>query len=88
MIENKNEETYNLEFNKSIEKLKEASNKLCSITYNTILEVLDSQSDKDKKIKVIQGLCNNLQKTFDNYNRDIVLLLQENDKLLKEINGE
>lgn len=84
---NETETKHTLDFIKSSEKLQEASNKLCSITYNTILEVLDSQADKDKKIKVIQELCNNLQKTFDNYNRDIILLIQENDKLLKEING-
>jgi len=82
-----NETEHTLEFIKSSEKLKEASNKLCSITYNTMIEVLDSQADKDKKIKVIQELCNNLQKTFDNYNQNIILLLTENDNLLKEING-
>ena len=63
------------------DKMKENTDKLCSTVYNTILDIIDSNSDRDKKIEVAEKLCNNLKSTFDNFNVNINYLLKISNEI-------
>lgn len=66
--------------------LKESTDKMCSITFDKILEIIESNANYNLKITFAKQLTNNLKKIFDNMNNSITVLEKENLKLLEENN--
>lgn len=66
--------------------LKERTDKMCSVTFDKIIEVIESDAHYDIKITFARQITNNLKKIFDNMNAGITLLEKENKKLLIENN--
>jgi hypothetical protein len=56
--------------------MKESTDMLCSSVYDIILNMIDSNIDKDKKIEIAEKVYNNLKSIFDNLNVNINCLVK------------
>ena len=57
--------------------LDEEADKLCSIIYEKLEEVIDSPIEKEQKLKVVQTICDIFRNLLDNYNEQIKKLTLE-----------
>lgn len=57
--------------------LDEEADKLCSIIYEKLEEVIDSPIEKEQKLKVVQIICDIFRNLLDNYNEQIKKLTLE-----------
>lgn len=57
--------------------LDEEADKLCSIIYEKLEEVIDSPIEKEQKLKVVEIICDIFRNLLDNYNEQIKKLTLE-----------
>jgi len=73
----KNKNYFKMCDNTNLYSLDEEADKLCSIIYEKLEEVIDSPIEKEQKLKVVQTICDIFKNLLDNYNEEIKKLTLE-----------